>query len=195
MKRSTERILTTHAGSLARPDDLRDLLVAKDEGRAHDAAALAARVRAAVAEVVGQQVAVGLDIVNDGEESKRNFTTYARERLGGVEERTLAPGERVLAMIYGRDAREFPQYFAGRGNLAGREAVCRGPLTYVGHAALGADIANFEAALSGVSVTETFLPAVGPGPIGAGRRNAADPTHQAYLAALAHPMEGRNDTD
>ncbi|PYN81991.1 MAG: methionine synthase [Candidatus Rokuibacteriota bacterium] len=194
MKRSTERILTTHAGSLARPDDLRDLLVAKDEGRAHDAAALAARVRAAVAEVVGQQVAVGLDIVNDGEESKRNFTTYARERLGGVEERTLAPGERVLAMIYGRDAREFPQYFAGRGNLAGREAVCRGPLTYVGHAALGADIANFEAALSGVSVTETFLPAVAPGTIEHWLRNAHYPTDEAYLAAIADAMKVEYDT-
>ena len=194
MKRSTERILTTHAGSLARPDDLRDLLVAKDEGRAHDAAALAARVRAAVAEVVGQQVAVGLDIVNDGEESKRNFTTYARERLGGVEERTLAPGERVLAMIYGRDAREFPQYFAGRGNLAGREAVCRGPLTYVGHAALGADIANFEAALSGVSVTETFLPAVAPGTIEHWLRNAHYQTDEAYLAAIADAMKVEYDT-
>ena len=194
MTRSTERILTTHAGSLARPDDLRDLLVAKDEGRAHDGAALAARVRAAVAEVVGQQVAVGLDIVNDGEESKRNFTTYARERLGGVEERTLAPGERVLAMIYGRDAREFPQYFAGRGNLAGREAVCRGPLTYVGHAALGADIANFEAALSGVSVTETFLPAVAPGTIEHWLRNAHYQTDEAYLAAIADAMKVEYDT-
>ena len=194
MKRSTERILTTHAGSLAGPDDLRDLLVAKDESRAHDAAALAARVRAAVAEVVGQQVAVGLDIVNDGEESKRNFTTYARERLGGVEERTLAPGERVLAMIYGRDAREFPQYFAGRRNLAGREAVCRGPLTYVGHAALGADIANFEAALSGVSVTETFLPAVAPGTIEHWLRNAHYPTDEAYLAAIADAMKVEYDT-
>ena len=163
MQRSSERILTTHAGSLARPADLREMLTARDERRPYDAAVLAASVRSAVAEAVRQQVATGLDVVNDGEQSKRNFTTYARERLGGIEERALKPGERVLAMIYGRDAAEFPEYFAGRGNLAGREAVCIGPLTYVGHDAIRADIANFTAALAGVAVTETFLPAVAPG--------------------------------
>jgi len=87
MKRSTGRILTTHAGSLARPDDLRDMLMARDERKPYDQAAFAARVRRAVGEVVRQQVAAGIDVVNDGEQSKRNFTTYARERLGGVEER------------------------------------------------------------------------------------------------------------
>jgi methionine synthase II (cobalamin-independent) len=81
MRRSTERILTTHAGSLARPDSLRALLTAKDEGQLYDASALAVQTRNAVAAVVRQQVAVGLDVVNDGEQSKRNFTTYARERL------------------------------------------------------------------------------------------------------------------
>jgi 5-methyltetrahydropteroyltriglutamate--homocysteine methyltransferase len=97
MRRSDERILTTHAGSLARPDALRALLTAKDEGQPYDAAALASQTRAAVAAVVREQVAVGLDVVNDGEQSKRNFTTYARERLAGIEERVLKPGERVLA--------------------------------------------------------------------------------------------------
>ena len=84
MKRSAERILTTHAGSLARPDDLREMLTARDERRPYDAAAFATRVRSAVAEVVRQQAAAGLDVMNDGEQSKRNFTTYARERLGGI---------------------------------------------------------------------------------------------------------------
>ena len=120
MKRSTGRILTTHAGSLARPDDLRDMLIARDERKPYDQTAFASRVRSAVGEVVRQQVDAGIDVVNDGEQSKRNFTTYARERLGGVEERVLEPGERVLSMIYGRDAVEFPEYFAGRGNMAGR---------------------------------------------------------------------------
>src|SRR5262245_43492002 len=129
MRRSSERILTTHAGSLARPDDVRQMLKDKEDGAPYDGAALAARVRETVAEVVRQQRAVGLDVINDGEISKRNFTTYARERLGGVEERVLRSGERVLAQIYGRDAAEFPEFFAGRGNLAGREAVCTGALT------------------------------------------------------------------
>ena len=193
MKRSTERILTTHAGSLARPDDLRDLLIARDTGRPYDHAAFASRVRRAVAEVVRQQVAVGLDIVNDGEESKRNFTTYARERLGGVEERALAEGERVLAMIYGRDALEFPEYFAGRGNMAGREAVCKAPLSYIGQAAVETDSVNFKAALAGHSVTEAFLPAVAPGTIEHWLRNAHYPSDEAYLAAIAEAMKVEYD--
>jgi len=193
VKRSTERILTTHAGSLARPDDLRDLLVARDTGRPYDQAALASRTRSAVAEVVERQVAVGLDVINDGEESKRNFTTYARERLAGVEERALAPGERVLAMIYGRDALEFPEYFAGRGNMAGREAVCTAPLTYVGHAAVETDIVNFRAALAGRSVTETFLPAVAPGTIEHWLRNAHYQSDEDYLAAIAEAMKVEYD--
>ena len=180
MRRSTGRILTTHAGSLARPDGLRALLTAKDEGQLYDARALAVQTRSAVAAVVRQQVAVGLDVVNDGEQSKRNFTTYARERLGGVEERVLRPGERVLAQIYGRDAAEFPEYFAGRGNMAGREAVCTGPLTYVGQRAVDADIANFTAALAGAEVTETFLPAVAPGTIEHWLRNEHYGSDEAY---------------
>ena len=193
MRHSAERILTTHAGSLARPDDLRQLLLAKDEGRPFDAGALAAGVRSAVAGVVRQQVAVGLDVINDGEQSKRNFTTYARERLGGIEERSLEPGERVLAMIYGRDAAEFPEYFAGRGNLAGREAVCTGPLTHVGHEAVRADIANFTAALTGVDATEAFLPAVAPGTIEHWLRNEHYATDEAYLAAIADAMKPEYD--
>ena len=193
MRHSAERILTTHAGSLARPDELRDLLIARDERRPVDAEALAARVRSAVAGVVRQQIAVGLDVINDGEQSKRNFTTYARERLGGIEERPLKPGERVLAQIYGRDAAEFPEYFAGRGNLAGREAVCVGPLTYVGHEAVRADIANFRAALAGVTATETFLPAVAPGTIEHWLRNEYYASDEAYLAAIAEAMKPEYD--
>jgi 5-methyltetrahydropteroyltriglutamate--homocysteine methyltransferase len=193
VKRSTERILTTHAGSLARPDDLRELLITRDAGRPYDPTVLAARVRSAVAEVVARQVAVGLDVVNDGEESKRNFTTYARERLGGVEERALAEGEGVLALIYGRDALDFPEYFTGRGNMAGREAVCKGPIRYIGQAAVESDIANFEAALAGHSVTETFLPAVSPGTLEHWLRNAHYASDEAYLAAIAEAMKVEYD--
>jgi 5-methyltetrahydropteroyltriglutamate--homocysteine methyltransferase len=189
MNRSGERILTTHAGSLARPDDLRDMLTARDERLPYDAAAFATRVRSAVAEVVRQQAAAGLDVVNDGEQSKRNFTTYARERLGGIEERVLKPGERVLAQIYGRDAAEFPEYFAGRGNLAGREAVCVGPLRYIGHAAIRADVDNFKTALAGVDVVDAFLPAVAPGTIEHWLRNEHYGSDEAYLAAIADAMK------
>jgi 5-methyltetrahydropteroyltriglutamate--homocysteine methyltransferase len=142
MKRNTNRILTMHAGSLARPPDLREMVLAKSNGQPYDAEALARRLRSAVAEVVQQQIAVGLDSINDGEFSKTNFTNYARERLSGHEERSGAPGN-PLARIYGRDAQEFPEYFAGRGNLGGREVVCTGPLTFKGHAAIQTDIDNF----------------------------------------------------
>lgn len=189
MRHSTERILTTHAGSLARPDELREMLAARDDRRPYDVAAFAASVRSAVAGVVRQQATVGLDVVNDGEQSKRNFTTYARERLGGIEERPLEPDERPLAMIYGRDAAEFPEYFAGRGNAAGREAVCAGPLTYLGHDAIRADLENFTAALVGVDIVEAFLPAVAPGTIEHWLRNEHYGSAEAYLAAIADAMK------
>jgi 5-methyltetrahydropteroyltriglutamate--homocysteine methyltransferase len=154
MRRSTERILTTHAGSLPRPDDLRDMLIAKDDGQPYDQARFTTRVQSAVAEVVQQQTAAGLDIINDGELSKRSFSTYARERLSGFEERPLSADERP-SMISGRDMPEFAEYFASRGGFGGasanaRQVFCTGPLRYVGHAAVQADIANFKAALISV---------------------------------------------
>lgn len=192
MQRSTEQILTTHAGSLPRPDDLRDMLIAKDEGRPYDQAALARRVRSAVAEVVQQQLASGIDIINDGEESKRSFSTYVRERITGFEERPPTPDEQP-SMISGRDMPEFAEYFATRGGFGGvganaRQVFCNGPLCYIGHAAVQADIEHFRAALAGVQVTETFLPAIAPGTIEHWMRNRYYPTDEVYLHAIAEAM-------
>jgi 5-methyltetrahydropteroyltriglutamate--homocysteine methyltransferase len=187
MQRNTDRILTMHAGSLARPPDLRQMVVARSHGQPYDATALAGRLRSAVAEVVQQQIAVGLDSVNDGEFSKSNFTNCARERLSGHIQRAAGP-ENVLARIYGRDAREFPEYFAGRGNLGGQEVVCTGPLTYIGQAALQTDIDNFTAALQGVEGREPFLPAVAPGTIEHWMGNAYYATDEEFLAAIADAM-------
>jgi 5-methyltetrahydropteroyltriglutamate--homocysteine methyltransferase len=192
MNRSTERILATHAGSLPRPDDLRDLLIAKEEGRPYHPEALARRVRSAVAEAVQQQIASGIDIINDGEESKRSFSTYVRERLSGLEERQPTPDERP-SMISGRDMPEFSEYFASRGGFGGfsanaRQVFCTGPLTYIGHATLEADIANFKEALAGVHAAETFLPAIAPGTIEHWMRNRYYPSDEAYLYAIADAM-------
>ena len=192
MKRSTDRILTTHAGSLPRPDDLRAMLIAKAAGQPYDERAFAARVRDAVAEVVQQQVAAGIDSINDGELSKSNFTNYARERLGGIETRPADPNAPAVT-IAGRDMAEFAEYFEVRPLFGARvtnplQVVCTGPLTYTGHAAVQADIENFKAALAGVTVEESFLPAVAPGTIEHWLRNAYYPSDEKYLEAIADAM-------
>jgi 5-methyltetrahydropteroyltriglutamate--homocysteine methyltransferase len=171
VKRSTDRILATHAGALPRPDDLKDLVFAKARGERYDAERLAARLRECVGEVVRRQVECGMDFVNDGEISKTNFTNYCRERLSGFETRSFGPGEGPPPLdISARDEKLFPEYFAsGRGNTIGQagrtQAFCVGPLRYVGDDALAADIANLTAAVRGLDVAGTFMNANTPGTI------------------------------
>jgi 5-methyltetrahydropteroyltriglutamate--homocysteine methyltransferase len=186
MKRSIDRILTSHAGSLSRPDDLRALLAAKHAGTPYDAATFDRQVRSAVAEVVRKQTECGIDIVNDGELSKINFTSYARERLSGVSARKREPGQHSFK-IWGRDESEFPEYFATI-NLGVGDAVCSGPLKYIGHQAVATDIRNLKAALEQVKVEEAFLPAVAPGTIEHWLKNEYYPTDETYLAAIAEAM-------
>jgi len=147
IRRSTERILTTHAGSLPQPDDLKEMVVAKNNGQPYDQEVLARRVRSAVAEVVKKQLDCGLDIINDGELGKPNFSRYVRERLSGFAERPAKPEERP-SMIFGRDLVEFPEYFQKRfGTMRGENVwrvFCNGPLKYVGHAAVQAEIVTFN---------------------------------------------------
>lgn len=191
MKRSTERILTTHAGSLPQPDDLKEMVVAKNNGRPYDQEALTRRVRSAVAEVVRKQIDCGLDIVNDGELGKANFSRYVRERLSGFVERPAKPEERP-STIFGRDLKEFPEYFQKRLTTMRGENVwrvfCNEPLKYVGHAAVKAEIETFKAALQGVKVEEAFLPAVAPGTLEHWLKNDYYPSDEAYLFALADAM-------
>ncbi|HWP28752.1 MAG TPA: cobalamin-independent methionine synthase II family protein [Chloroflexota bacterium] len=195
MKRSTDRILTTHAGSLPRPDDLRALLAAPD-GQLPADAAFAARVQHAVAEAVRQQTACGLAIVNDGELGKPNFLYYVRERLSGWETRPPQPAAgQGTAGISGRDAREFPAYFAvasGRrqigAGLGQKQVFCVAPLRYIGQAAVQADIARLRAALQGVPVEEAFMTAVAPGTIEHWLGNAYYPSYEAFLYGLADAM-------
>jgi len=194
VRRSTDRILTTHAGSLPRPPDLREMLTARSNHEPYDEAAFAARVKEAVAEVVRLQADSGVDVVNDGELSKPNFTNYVRERVSGFEVRQYKPGEGPPAWsISARDRQEFGEYFATRGGRAQigtnqRGAIAVAPLEYVGQAAVQADIANFKAALQGVQVTEAFLPAVAPGSIEHWMANEYYPSEEAYLYAIADAM-------
>jgi len=191
MKRSSERILTTHAGSLPQPADLKAMIVAKNNGQPYDREVFAKRVRSAVAEVVRKQIDCGLDIINDGEVGKPNFSRYARERLSGFVERPAKPEERP-STIFGRDLAEFPEYFQKRlATVRGENlwrVFCNGPLQYIGHAAVQAEIENFKAALGGVKVEEAFLPAVAPGTLEHWLKNDYYPSDEAYLFALAEAM-------
>jgi 5-methyltetrahydropteroyltriglutamate--homocysteine methyltransferase len=164
---STDRILTTHAGSLPRPPELRDMVVAKARGASYDATALDERLKAAVAEVVRCQVECGIDCVNDGELSKTNFTDYVISRLAGYEARPSS-GSRRLS-ITARDEVKFAAYFAAnpRARPVGPPTtpVCVDELRYVGQADLARDLDNFKAALAETSVAGAFLPANTPGTI------------------------------
>ena len=204
MKRSTERILTTHAGSLPRPDDLTPLVAARASGAPYDEQALARRLRESVADVVRKQVECGIDSVNDGELGKTNFTYYVRERLSGFESRPIRSGERTVVMnISARDMQEFPEYFTGR-DFFGRPlqpgaipagglgvesmAHCVAPLSYIGQEVLQLDLDNFKAALAGVKAEEGFLPANTPGTIEHWLRNEYYKSDEEFLFAIADAM-------
>jgi 5-methyltetrahydropteroyltriglutamate--homocysteine methyltransferase len=192
MKRSTERMLTTFVGSLARPPGLLEIMKAKEGGQPYDHEALAARVRGAVAEVVRRQAEAGVDVVTDGEQGKPSFITYVGERLSGFEPRAARPREGPW--VGTREEVAFPEYYQwyaqGRPrNIAPPvEMVCTGPIAYKGHGALQTDIANLKAALTGLNVEEAFLPATSPTNIEAQRRNEYYPTDEAYLQAIADAM-------
>ena len=189
MQTSRERILVSHAGSLPRPPELREMLEAKNAGRPYDRDAFDRAVREAVAEAVRRQVEIGIDIVNDGELSKLSFTYYVRERLAGVVPSDGATRE-PRGRIYGRDLVDFPEFFGGRDNQRGREAVCVAPLRYVGQEAVQADIANLKAALAGVQGrnVDAFLPAVAPGTIEHWLTNEHYETDDEYLDAIGEAM-------
>jgi 5-methyltetrahydropteroyltriglutamate--homocysteine methyltransferase len=187
---STDRIMTTHAGSLPRPADLRDMVVAKANGEAYDAAVLAARLKAAVTDVVRRQAECGIDCVNDGELSKTNFTDYIRWRMAGYIERP-SPGPRRLS-ITARDETKFADYFTAhpRARPVGPPTmpVVVEPVRYTGQSEIAADIANFKAALGGVNVAEAFLPANSPGTIEHWLLNECYKTDEEFLFAIAEVM-------
>jgi 5-methyltetrahydropteroyltriglutamate--homocysteine methyltransferase len=191
MKRSMDRILTTHVGSLVRPPGLVDLMRAKDSGQAYDPEKLAANVRSSVRQVVHRQVEVGIDVPSDGEYGKPSFSGYVNERLSGFTRRPRDPNESLL-LNWGRDRQLFREFYAAydqaTGSASGYPVVCTGPIAYQGQAAVRSDIDTFKAALAGVHPEEAFIPAVAPGTIELQRRNAYYPTDEAYLFAIAEAM-------
>lgn len=184
MKQSTERILTTHTGSLPRPDDLAQMMFDKIDGKPVDEAALQERIRTAVIEVVKKQAECGVDIVNDGEMSKVGYSTYVTDRLTGF------GGE--AAPMFTRDMEDFPEYtqriFSDPAVAHLKTVTCTGPVTVRDGAAVQRDIQNLKAALQGVQVEDAFMTAASPGVISVFLPNAYYASEEEYLAALADAM-------
>jgi 5-methyltetrahydropteroyltriglutamate--homocysteine methyltransferase len=184
VKRSTERFLTTHTGSLPRPEDLIRTMFAKEEGVPVDPAALAARIRAAVAEVVGKQVAAGVDIVDDGEMSKPSYATYPKDRLTGF-------GGQSHPLQY-QDLVDFPgmarRVFGDPGRARRKTPACTGPIAVLDTAAAVTDADNLKAALGATRATEGFLTAASPGVISLFFRDEHYGSHDKYLFAIAEAM-------
>jgi 5-methyltetrahydropteroyltriglutamate--homocysteine methyltransferase len=185
MKRSTDRILTTHTGSLPRPVDLFEMIDARERRAPYDEQALQERVRTAVADIVRQQAESGIDIVSDGEFGKPSFATYVKNRLSGFNGQN--PERRVFA-----DRAEFPEWnalSAPPSYAMTTRPFCTEPLGWKDRSAVATDIANFKAALDGVQVEEAFIPAASIGIIAEIMMNQYYDTEEAYLFGLADVMK------
>jgi 5-methyltetrahydropteroyltriglutamate--homocysteine methyltransferase len=200
MKRSTDRILTSHAGSLHRPDDLRETMAQRRDGDPFDAP-LEARVRDAVKEVVRLQAENGVDVVNDGEYTKRSWQTYSRGRLEGLEFRPLGEGDdRAYGSIMARESRFFPEFFAqGMAGFGRRQpsvprpatpegVFCVGPLRYIGQEEYKRDIALIKEAAEATRVEELVLTALAPATVEHWLRNQYYKTQEEMLFAIADAM-------
>ena len=186
MRRSSERILTTHTGSLPRPQDLLAMLEAVDAGTPPDPAAFAARVRSATREIVKEQADAGVDIVNDGEQGKVGYSTYVRQRLTGFDGQSTVRGR--------ADWADFPEAAArAERRAAVARPACNGPVEWKDRAAVDTDIANLRAALDGPRVTEAFMTAASPGVIAHFLPNQYYPSREAYLARLVDVMKEEYD--
>jgi 5-methyltetrahydropteroyltriglutamate--homocysteine methyltransferase len=188
MHRSTDRILTTHAGSLPRPRDLLEMVRTRARGERVDEDAFHTRLRLAVGEIVRRQADLGIDVVDDGEFGKPSFVTYVRERLGGL---ARQEGERQNPWIRSREALSFPEFYqrlAGSVNSRQPLMACTGPITYRGQKELETDLDNLKAALKGVDVAEVFVPSISPSNVEEWHRNDYYKSQEDYLYAIAEAM-------
>jgi 5-methyltetrahydropteroyltriglutamate--homocysteine methyltransferase len=201
MKTSSARILTTHVGSLPRPESIKTLLRARLSGQTVDEAELAARVAEAVTETVHQQAEVGLDVISDGEMGKVSFLGYAETRLTGFVPLPAAAADVPPSNLGGTWARRletrrewqafreyYQEYLPRAMPPAAPPTVCQGPITYQGQASLEQDLTNFKAALAGVPVAEAFVPAIAPAMVGRGQ-NQYYPSEEAYVFAIAEALK------
>jgi 5-methyltetrahydropteroyltriglutamate--homocysteine methyltransferase len=197
MRRSTERILTTHVGSLIRPAPLLPFIRAKQSGQAYDQRAYGACLASSVADIVREQAAAGVDVPSDGEFGKGiSWSQYALERLGGFERRPKAAGEKGRFQR-GADRTRFAEFYAeldaadGPPAMAGAaagEAVCVAPIRYTGQAEVQRDIDNFKAALKAAGVAEGFLPVAAPASVIPDKKNEYYKNDEEMLEAIANAM-------
>ena len=192
MKTSTDRILTTHVGSLPRPAALLDMLLAQDRDETFDAAALAAEAKAAVHGCVKQQVEAGIDVVSDGEMSKPAYTFYVRHRLSGIADASEVAGEAPKRPTHG-DVADFPEIAEARAKARAGSAnslpqYCVGDISYRDTGPLEADIANMNAAMAAAPGREAFMNAASPGVLAIFIPNVHYADEDAYVGALADAM-------
>jgi 5-methyltetrahydropteroyltriglutamate--homocysteine methyltransferase len=209
MRQSTDRILTTHTGSLPRPDDLREMWSRKTTGT-QDEAALQARLRSAVGEVVLAQKKSGIDIPNDGEFGKPMraasdrgaWGNYIFDRVSGFGPTTpqsiapdsAAPGAAMRIVGVRWEQREFAEFYADTGlgapSTAASRPTCNGPITYTAHETLRRDLANLKAAADAAGIAEAFVSSISPGSLEMFCRdqNSFYPTTEAFLEAIAGAM-------
>lgn len=190
MIRSTDRILTTHVGSLPRPDDLIRMMFAKEEGIPVDSDALAVRIAEAVSEIVANQVAAGIDIVNDGEMSKPSYATYIKDRLAGF-------GGESNSFVY-QDVAEFPKMaervFNDPGRSRRKTPGCNAEISVSDPTAAIADTKNLNAATKDADIAGRFLTGASPGVISLFFANTHYPDFETYIFAIADAMRYEYET-
>ena len=190
MNRSTDRFLTTHTGSLPRPDDLIRTMFAKEEGVPVEAAALDARVALAVEEVVAKQAEAGVDVIDDGEMSKPSYATYIKDRLAGF-------GGEGNTFVY-QDLVDFPRLakrvFGDPGRSRRKTPACNAPISVRDQDAPRVDADNLNAALAGAKAAGGFMSAASPGVVAVFFRNDHYKDFESYIYAIAEAMRHEYET-
>src|SRR5687767_4526685 len=186
MKTSSNRILTTHVGSLPRPADVADLLLRREHGEPVDDDQFESVLATAVRMAVEKQAAAGIDIISDGELSKIGYATYIKDRLSGFS------GNRPRKPAL--DLQPYPEYMEKMALVAGKQnfkrLCCTGPIKVLTTEPLEFDLANFRAALAGITVSDAFINAASPGVVSAFQPNEYYPSQNDYLQAIAAAMQG-----
>ena len=192
MKGSFDRFLTTHTGSLPRPEDLIRMMFAKEEGIPIEPRAFAVRIRDAVTEIVRRQTAAGIDAINDGEMSKPSYATYIKDRLNGFGGESQPPPYPDLVAFPGLHQK----VYGDRGRARRKMPGCNGPISVRDREAVKIDIENLKAGVAGKAsgVEDLFMSAASPGVVSLFFHNDYYKTHEEYLYAIADAMQYEYET-